>query len=96
MLTLRPQMRPTQEVAGMAQRGLGRSRQISAAGVPSPARIFCAKAQCPKRVACEPARLRPGHVVPKPAQTYEPEVPAEVGLFVARPFEARCLQFGDG
>jgi hypothetical protein len=36
------------------------------------------------RLSDKSSRLRPRHVVPKPAQTYEPEVPVcQVGLITA-------------
>ena len=35
------------------------------------------------RLSDKTSRLRPRHVVPKPAQTYEPEVPVEVREWIA-------------
>src|SRR5271165_440515 len=35
------------------------------------------------RLSDKTSRLRPRHVVPKPAQTYEPEVPVEVRVWIA-------------
>jgi hypothetical protein len=36
------------------------------------------------RLSDKTSRLRPRHVVPKPAQTYEPEVPVEVREWIRR------------
>ena len=35
------------------------------------------------RLSDKSSRLRPRHVVPKPGQTYEPEVPVEVREWIA-------------
>jgi hypothetical protein len=37
------------------------------------------------------SRLRPRHVVPKPGQTYEPEVPVEVREWIAPALARRSL-----
>src|SRR5580704_341686 len=45
----------------------------------------CGQALCGAciRLSDKTSRLRPRHVVPKPAQTYEPEVPVEVREWIA-------------
>ena len=44
------------------------------------------------RLSDKTSRLRPRHVVPKPTQAYEPEVPVEVREWMLRPRLTLCLR----
>jgi hypothetical protein len=45
------------------------------------------------RLSDKTSRLRPRHVVPKPSQTYEPEVPVEVREWISPDYGSRGNAF---
>ena len=68
----------------------------SSAVAPSPHPLIEPDGQISRiRLSDKTSRLRPRHVVPKPAQTYEPEVPVEVREWIAPALASPDLVLGN-